>query len=321
MSSILIIGPAITNKYINQIVKFTSQENVDYMLGKDSELAKAYREINGQFDSIYLANVKDKTSYLQIAELVDEKMYDYIVPLDLFITDLIKENGETKPVINLFIRIITPSNATIIFTGIHANAFYNIESFIDYNNQTINQFKYHIDSKKYGKNILYVTNNLKSSSYSSIKLAASLANATIGTYPTGKFGEAVFDLENTDFLSGVVFYKNNVNVDTSIENLTNIYPYYPEKIHTVNLIVKYINNKIQLDYFKGKLYDPKVTLLQIKSKIDDILNLNKGICITDYEISNVTCVKKNYCYEITSNIIIIPFFTFEKVSMELVRRL
>lgn len=321
MSSILIIGSANTNKFINQIVKFTSQENVNYLFEEESDLAKAYKEIDGQFNTIYLANVKDKTSYLDIAKQIDEKTYDYILPLDLFITDFIKENENSISIINLFISSINPKYTTIIFTGIHANAFYSIESFIDYNNQTINIFKYNLDCKKHGKNILYITNNLKNSQYGSIKLAVTLANTKIGVYPSGKFGEAVYDLENSDFLSGVIYYKNNVNVNSSIENFTNLYPYYPEKVHFIYLIIKYIDSKIQLDYFKGKMYDPKVTLLQIKSKIDEILFLNKGVCITDYEISNVTCVKKNYCYEITSNITIVPFFSFEKVNLELVRRL
>lgn len=321
MSSILIIGPAITNKYINQVVKFTSQENVDYMFSAESKLAQTYKEVSDSFETIYLANVKDKSSYLEIAKTIDEKMYDYIVPIELYINDLIKENEETKPIVDLFIRIIRPKHSTIIFTGIHATAFYTIEDYITYNIQTIGAFRKNIDCLSYGKNILFTTNNLKSFNYSSTQLACALASTAAGSYPAGKFGTAIFDLENTDFISGIVFFKNNINVSTSIENLTNLYPYYPDKIHSVNLITRHIDNQIQLSYFKGKLYDPKVTLLQIKSKIDEILKINKGICITNYEITNVTCIKKNYCYEINANIAIVPFFTFEKMSMELIRRL
>lgn len=321
MSSILIIGPATTNKYINQIVKFTSQENVDYMFNSESKLAKTYKEISSSFETIYLANVKDKSSYLEIAQSIDEKMYDYIIPIELYINDLIKENEKTKPIIDLFIRIIKPKHSTIIFTGIHATAFYSIEDYIKYNIQTVNAFKKNTDCLLYGKNILFTTNNLKSFSYSNAQLACALSSTSAGSYPIGKFGTAIFDLENTDFISGIVFFKNNINVNTSIENLTNLYPHYPDKIHSIHLIIRHIDNQIQLNYFKGKLYDPKVTLLQIKSKIDEILKINKGTCITNYEITNISCIKKNYCYEINTNITIVPFFTFEKMSMELIRRL
>lgn len=274
MDSMIIIGRGNNEYNLNKVIKPKSNLHMTELYGK-CELTNAYETayILGA-RNIYVMNAYKTTDFIDCIKIIKQLNFSYIVPIGIKISDSFYSSEYKK---NIYFaeyylnEIKFNSNSTIIFTDSHAELYENISDFVNDMHKKVMNFKlqsqYILDIN--GNNLLFCTNNIASTTYSNIVLAASLVTTIPGNYPKKIMNKAIFDVDSNDIgQKEIIYFKSNYLTNTSIENLNNFRTLYDaNKIVPINMVIKNIERTLDFSFVVGQFYNEL-----IKVHITDYLN-------------------------------------------------
>ncbi|WP_312339207.1 hypothetical protein [Anaerospora hongkongensis] len=289
--NMVLIGTAKTNYKLNEVTYFDTIQAVIESYG-ECKLTSAFKVAKGfGVENIFLINVKRNHDYFDIVTTLKHNDFTYIVPVNLFMSDGYNDAYHDNKRITYFQYILEEiggfNDSTLIVTDKHASLYEDLDGFIGEMEELISQF--HINSSKnlQGQNLIFVANNLANYPLANVVLASALCVCDLDSYPTLAFGPAIFNIDTFDVGSELAFFKNNSIAETSIENLLNFREDGPQKIVTIDRIVKYIKREIDFSEFKGKLFTG-YQKLRIEQKLKTFLQSLKGYIIEDFRIESIT---------------------------------
>lgn len=289
--SMLLLGGAKTNYKLNEVTYFDTVQAVVESYG-DCNLTEAFK-VAKRFgvENIFLMNVKHAHDYFDIITTLKHNDFAYVVPVELLMSDGYNDAYHGNKRITYFQYILEEiggfNDSTLVVTDKHASLYEDMDAFIGEMNGLIDQFHINTSKNLQGQNFIFVANNLVSYQLANVVLASALCVCDLDIYPTLEFGPAVFNIDTFDVESELVFFKNNSIAETSIENLLNFGEDGPQKIVTIDRIVKYIKREIDFSEFKGKLFTG-YQKLRIEQKLKIFLQSLKGYIIEDFYIESIT---------------------------------
>lgn len=328
--NILILGKALTNNKQNEIIQPKDLSEAKYFYG-NSELYLAFEEaynLTNQ-NNIYTVNCFTMSDYIKIIDIIIHYDFHYIVPIGIYLSDTFYDpiKNTNRHYINFYTEELynTNSLSTVIFTERHGSLYKDIDDYMfsmkdivyEYNNNTNKTSIKNNTLNDMNSNMLFTLNMLNNVSYSNIVLACQMS-LIYSDYPKNISYIPTYDLELQDIDGcNFIYYKyNHLNNYTDVENLINfrvnkdIY-----KNALINDVIKSTIRKLDLDMFRGRLYN-SYTKLQIENKVKLIMNNLKGNLFKDFSISNIGYVKTSasagYIYVELS---IIPYGSFENVKI------
>lgn len=319
-NSILFIGIG-TNKYkLNEIIEVTEDFSVSEKYGETSCFYKAWRIANKfEVTNIYILNLNTWEDIKEHASVLKDLNFDYICPLDLYLDDKYYDDIYQKTLCysQLILLLLHKTISTMIITGPHAVDFETLDDFIETEETRIDKTRIRLSNLK-RENIIYIANNLRNYCYANVVLASILTKTDYAEYPSSdKFGPAVFDIDQSDINSRLVYFKNNYITGTTIENLVNFADDYILRLVPVYRIIKYFYfHKPDQDEFIGKAYT-EYRKLKIKEKLENFLSELKGWIIYKYEILSVTDIQTELgTIDVILRFNIWPKFTTEVYKLE-----
>jgi len=293
--NILIIGKAATDYKLNQISYQSSESAVKSLYGA-SQLTDAFVLAKSMgVPDIFLANIQTQTDYIELIDVIKQYDFTYIVPLGIKFYD-----SFFNPVLNRLMtyaefyleNIGNINNALILMTDNHASLYENIDAFLGDMSEKIDRFK-HVAQKALlnGRNLCMVANNLQNYEYANLVLACALCTAEYSKYPEADFGPAIFDIDDFDVENlELVYFKNNVLTDTTVENLKNFRTESDQaKLINIDRVIKFIERELDFSEFRGKIFTDYIKL-KIYNKLNEFLKSIVGVAILDYEIKSVEFV-------------------------------
>lgn len=317
MSSILLLGNGITNHFLNQIALFSPSQVKSLFAG--SLLEQGYNLCKKTFSRIYLANVKNKSDYLEVAQFIDESSYDYICPLDLYVDEQVVSNHKKVPAIIAFCDMVNPTHSLIILSDLHATAFYNQEQFIEHYNRIGTILERYFNNRSYQSNIILIANHFKKTTLAQVAFAIDDINSAPNVYLNNTHGNSYYSLAKQDFYAPIVFIKNHTLIDSAYENLLNFSSDYPDKMIMVHKIKRFIEGQIHYNVI-GKRYTGSIMVANLESIIRGKLDKIKGVYIEDYAIEKIDVIKRPVYYEIIAYLCIVPYLYTEQYHFTLIRK-
>jgi hypothetical protein len=289
--NMLLIGSGKTNYMLNKITYFDTSRAVLENYG-DSKLSDAFKIAKDLgVSNIFLMNVKHFHDYFDITTTLKHNDFTYIVPVDLLMSDGYNDsyhNNKRVTYFQYFLETISRFNdSTFVITDKHAALYEDLDAFIDEMMGLIKSFNMNTSKSLQGQNLIFAANNLVNYPMANVVLASSLCISDLDIYPTINFGPAVFNIDTFDVPGELVFFKNNVLVNTTVENLLNFGQSGPEKIVTIDRIIKFIKRELDFSEFKGKPYSG-YQKLRIEQKLILFLQSLKGYIIEDFKIESIT---------------------------------
>lgn len=319
--SILIIGKGSTDYGLNDIIKPSDLWEMNSLFG-DSELTNAYTDaIRSGASNVFVMNCYKTTDFIDVIDFIKNYNFAYIVPIGINISDTFYSAIYKKQMYfgEYYLKGLNNCiNSLIIFTDEHADLYENIDNFLNDMHVKIDEFKeqcFYV-LKDYGRNIAFCLNNLKNKSYANVVLAAKLSKAVIGNYPDEVSYDAIFDIDEEDiYIDEIIYFKNNVHIDTTIENLKNFRTNLDaNKIITIDVVIKHIERTLNTSFVLGKLYSQHIKMT-LYDYIDLFFRKLMGISINNYAINGITFVPTdNLAGYIEVNIDIYPLNSLEKIN-------
>lgn len=321
-NSILIIGKGSNEIKLNEIYKPKNSIEVESIYG-ESELTNAYQDaIRNGAENIFVMNCFKTTDFIDSIEYVRYYNFAFIVPVGIKLSDTFY-NGEynrdiyfAEHYLNEFSKF---TNTLLIFTDEHASLYENIDHYLLDMKNKLSSFK---DTCNYllsnhGRNIAFCLNNLENKNYSNVILAAKLSSTNIGSYPDNISTKAIFDIDNQDIYEHeIIYFKNNVHVNTSIENLKNLRTNFDaNKLISIDRVIKHIERTIDMSFVVGKLYNQYIKMM-LHDYLDSFLRKLVGSAINNYRINDIQFVRsQNMTGYVTVNIDIYPINSLEEINV------
>lgn len=295
--TLLIMGNAETDHAINKIMYYDSEVIVEKAYGQ-CDLTEAYKlaKVIGA-PHVFLANVKFPHDYIDIAEILKQYDFSYIVSTDLYFSDYFfdtLQNNRRVYYYKYLIEKLSPFNqSTIIATDKHAILYEDLDVFLDEMLGHIRSFKEHITPRMNGRNLVFVANNLEEHKFANVVLASILCASKPEEYPTYSLGPAVFDIDAFDVKGlELAYFKNNHLTGTTVENLLNFNAFIqPEKIVTIDRIAKYISRNFDLSHYSGRqltVHQKNLIERETKEYFDTLLNW----IIRNYNVRSIDFIKE-----------------------------
>ena len=295
--NILIIGKGATNEKNKIILNPMSIDFAKQIYG-DSDLYKAYKaahEITND-NNIYTANCQLYTDFIELIDNIVQYNFDFIIPVNIYMRDTFINplNGKETYFFAYYLERlgITGNTSTLLMTDYSSNLYEDIDKYIADMNFIYNTISTKNSDilNKYGNNIIFVLDNLQNNKFSHVLVGASLSICDFNTYPTNINIPTYYDLDYEDISNkSFCFYKYHlVSGYSSIEHLNNMKmtdDIYKKVL--IDLLVKYVVNKLQLSEFNGTLFNPYVKV-QIDIKVKKILDEMKGIVYSDYILKSIS---------------------------------
>ncbi|MED1125328.1 hypothetical protein [Bacillus atrophaeus] len=296
--TLLLTGKAETNRDINKIVYYSTTEAARAAYG-DSELTQAFVVAKSiGVPHIFLINVQNVYDYIEVANVLKHYDFAYVAPTNIFLGDAFFDASRNNQKVGFFHHILETmssyNRSTLVATDNHASLYEDIDAYLDDMLNLTRQFKQGITGKMDGKNICFVANNLKDYPLANVVLASILCAGDLGIYPTyRKLGPAVFNIDSFDVgEQELAYFKNNHLTGTTIENLLNFNSKVePEKIVTVDRIVKYVRRNLDLSRFKGRQMSAYQKLRIEKALVEYFDPLLNWI-LRSYEIKSIRFIKE-----------------------------
>jgi hypothetical protein len=293
--NMLIIAEGLTDYQLNRIAYYDSAEVVESLYGLSS-LSKAFSKAKTMgVKYIFLANVKRKTDYIELADIIKQYDFTYVVPLGLHFSDSFYNDELNRDVTYSEYLLETIGDSTrslLVMTDYHASLYEDIDHFIMDMSSKIYKFK-NVAKKalRNGRNLCVVANNLVNSYNSNLELACALCTCSYDKYPEYDFGEAIFDIDETDVtIQEFTYFRNNENIYTSIENLKNFRNELDAaKIVVIDMVIKFIERQLDFSEFDGKFYSDYVKL-EVYKRLSEFLQGIVGTTIRNYAINSVDFV-------------------------------
>lgn len=320
-NSILIIGRGFNENKLNEVFKPSSIWEMESVYG-DSELTIAYIEAkrNGA-NNVFVMNCLKTTDFIDSIQYVRHYNFSYIVPIGIKLSDKfysLEQDNEVyfaEHYLNEFSKF---TNSLIIFTDEHADLYENINSYLYDMRTKVENFKesaYYLLSN-HGRNLAFCLNNLKYKNYSNVILATVLSRTQPGSYPETIKDKAIFDLDSEDiFTPEIIYFKNNLHTDTSIENLKNFRTIFDaNKLISIDRVIKHIERTLDTSFVLGKLYNQYVEMI-LHDYLDSFFRRLLESAIKNYCIKNIQFIKaESMSGYITIDIDIHPINSLEEIN-------
>lgn len=321
-SSMLIIGSADSTYGLNQILKHNSKKLVAGLYGDTSELTQAF---NLAFDigvkEIYLANVQTKTAYIDIVQLARQYNFTYIVPIGVRFADKAfnKQLNRNQTFAEIFLKTTSiMADSIIVMTDNHASLYEHIDHFLDDMFDKIKSFKAEAQSAlDNGRQLWFVANNLEDVPYSNVILTAVMCVTDIPNYPDYAIPNAIFDIDEVDVGSNeLIYFRTNTYANNSIENFVNFHnEYNAYKIATIDMVIRKINEDIDLTHFAGRLFNNQIKL-KIQSTLQEYLDSITGKLIRNYAILSIeSFLESDHSYVLVTHFKILPVNSLEECDV------
>lgn len=296
--SVLIIGDADSDFALNTIKYYDSAKKVkaEYKGGRLVDAFDTAKEFGAEH--VFLLNIKEKVDYVELMEILRQYDFAYIAPVNLYISDYFHDlNRNSKRVYyaqDYMERVSAFNDSTLIMTDKHAGLYEDIDAYLNVTKEQCSSIMSRINTGIKGNNLIFVANNLTDYMYSNVVLASILSASDTGVYPAIKELSVVFDIDDFDVGEfPIVYFKNNYQTKTTIENLVNFEKYVPIlKSVFVDRILKYISRTYDLSRYNGKLYTPHQKVL-IEKEIETYFDSLSGWIVRKYEIESVVFYKEN----------------------------
>ena len=293
-SNMLIIGKGATSYNYKEISYEDDYKQVLKNYG-ESDLTTAFKLAKeADVEGIFLLNIQDNFDIFSVLEDIKQNDFTYIVPINMYISDYFfdtyNSNKKTYYIEYLLKQIKNLNESVFILTDKHASLYENQDAYLKDMNDISNQINNSLSSDSYRENLIFVANNLVSHKMSNIILASALCTTDMSIYPTASFGEALFLIDEFDNVANFAYFKNHVGRATTVENLLNFYLYGPQKIVTIQRIIKLITRELDFSEFQGKQYT-EYQRLCIYKKLELYLRTLVDYVIYKYDITSVVAYK------------------------------
>lgn len=322
-SNMLIIGKAAT-RYSYKTISYEDDYNTVLKNYGDSDLTSAFKVAkDNDVEFIFLLNIQDNFDLFSVIEDLKQNDFTYIVPINLLISDYYYDtynnNRKTYYIEYLLDNIRSKNESIFVLTDKHASLYEDQDAFLEDMNNISHTIDESLTSKSYRENLIFVANNLQDYPMANVILASALCTTDMSIYPTANFGDALFMIDEFDTAFNFAYFKNHIEVPTTVENLLNFKLYGPEKIVTIQRIIKLIKRELELSEFIGRLYT-EYQRIQIYKRIEAYLRSLVDYVIYSYDITSVKAYKdkNNPCTVIViCDMKIQPKDCLEKCSIQL----
>lgn len=329
-SNIIILGKAETTRKNCEILKLRTVDDAKRIYG-NSDLTDAFElAYNLNTENIYTVNCYNLTDYLTIVDKLVHYNFTYIVPINLFLSDMFYDpiKKENRYFANFFIELLNDADSlsTVIFTERQAELFEDIDHFVFSMKAVLNEYKHNTNTNlitptilsDYGNDLVFVLNNLQGIEHSNVALASMLANRYPSEYPKEVSLTPVFDISKRDIgdFEMAYFKTNYITKNTSIDNLLNLRSEADiYKNVVIDDVIKATIKALDFNSFKGKLYN-LYTKIQLENKVKTTMDELKGKLFKDYRVIDIgftnTTVTSGYVYVELS---ITPYGSFETINI------
>lgn len=325
--NILIIAKGESDSKRKIILNPVEPKTARMLYGESSELYSAYQTAYDitRDSNIYTVNCRTYTDFIEISDTLIQYDFDFIVPIGYYLGDKFY-----NPVSNKMVNYISyylnrfgsvRSNTIIIASAQPSHLYDDIDDYLydmkklykdfkNENTETINLF---------GKNLIFVLNNLIGTEYSDVVLAASLSKTDFKTYPQNINYKTYFDIDHVDLYydSEICYHKYyTTSNNSSIENLNNFLPtdsLYKRVL--IDLLIKYVVKRVDLSEFNGMLFNPYVKV-KIDKKVTTIMNSMNEKVFVSYKVNRIAYVKTGPGVgNVIVDLSIVPFSLLENINI------
>lgn len=308
--SFLLIGMGRRKKYYMEIVRPESSAEMHEAFGECDFTDSFDLLYEGNEDAdIFVMNIGSKHDYLEAASLLQSYNFSYIIPTGISLSssfvDPTKESNQTTYYLQYFIRRSRIDDATIILaTDTHASLYEDVDAFLGDMDKKLQGFKANANAAEMRQNIVFVANNLSNVSYANVVLARMILNSEVDEYPyENRQRTAIFDIDRTDKVNDMAYFKSHADGSCTVENLLNLYPgENPVKVFTTYRICCYIGKELTFEKFIGSTYT-MYKKQYIASEVESFLSQCVGHIITEYRIDDVRA-EEDFFHPGTVNIVI-----------------
>ena len=303
--SILLVGIGKTNKYFMEIVQPESIDEAEKYFG-DSNLTQSYKimlDVGAEAQNIYIVNIENIRDYLELSQHIYTYDFSYIVPLDIYISEYFydpTQNGRRTYYLQYLLQHVCKeyqNHSIIIATDAHASLYEDIDAFLEDMQDKNASFKSNKMTNEYFERILFTMNNIKDIEFANAVLAAAITTSDVNEYPSIPDAlnlRAIFDIDVTDHIDDLIFFKSHIDNSITIENLLSLYrDTNPIKIFFIYRILLYIAKELDFTKFIGSKYFP-YKVQQIQQIVENYLSSIIGYIITDYRINQVYATEDPY---------------------------
>lgn len=312
-NKILLLGKGSYDYNARDIVSI-DDKNQAYSLFGPSEIYDAYELLaTYNITNVDMCNCYNESDYIRVIDEVVHYDYYYIIPVSIYIDDSFYNSIENKQEY-YFIHFLkqlseVDSLSTILMTARHASLYKDFDHYILSMHELEDKIFNDETSllKTLGNNINFVYNNIKDVAFANVLLGALYLNRPYQEYFQELHLEAIYHIDKIDMIGYKAMYfknrtlTNNVSLENAI-NFKNSKQIYDNAI--VDDVIKNTIREVDLDKYKGKLYNPyiakqlyntlQISLNHLKNKlfksysINDIyykkLDASSGVIIVDYNI-------------------------------------
>lgn len=308
--TVLLVGMGATNKYYMEVVQPESSEEMHEVFGECDFTDSFDILFDGHKDKgIFVMNIESLHDYLEAAQLLQSYSFTYIVPVDIGISnsfiDPTNDNEQRTYYLSYFIkRCNLRDDSIVLITDNHASLYEDIDAFLDDMDSKLQAFKANSNTGDVRQNIVFVANNVVNVAYANAVMARMLLNSEVNEYPfEDTERRAIFDIDHTDKINDMAYFRNHADGSFTVENLLNLYQgESPIKIFTAYRICCYISRVLNFDNFVGSAYT-MYKKQQIASMVDIELNRMVGKYILEYRIDEVTA-QEDFLHPGTVNIVV-----------------
>jgi hypothetical protein len=307
--SVLLIGIGETNKYLHDIVRPERISEAREVFG-ECDLVSSYELLaqDNEDKDIFMMNIELMTDYLDIAQLVSSYDFAYVVPIDVGISNFFYDphnDGRKTFYIQYLIEALKEESDTVfLVTDTHATLYQDIDQFLQSMRYREKEFRAAIKLQHTKRQIVFVANNLNEVNYGNVELARMILLSEVNEYPIdNRRVSAVFNIDFTDDIGSMAYFKTHANGVTTVENLLNFDDEEePTKIFFIYRICLYIAKELDFTEYIGSKYIP-YKKQRVESIVSQYLDTLVGFIITGYEINEVFA-KEDPLHPGTVNIIL-----------------
>ncbi len=300
--SILLVGCGATNKYLTDIVRPESYDEMLSVFG-ESDLSNAYKilDVMGA-PQIFVMNLETPYDVLSAAETIQEQSFAYIVPLfyaSEYFYDVLLKGRKTYYVQYLLRKAFKnwDNESVILTTDAKANLYENLDAFLLDMRSKINALKGLATSGEKYQNLVFVANMLENIDYANVYLAGMIVNSNIDEYPYYNYSssnpEPINDITPTFWIDKedvpnmeLVYFKQHMDSSITVENFLNLLQTDNKsiiKIFFIYRIVKYILKEMDFSELIGRTYS-EYCRRRAEAIVEEFLNSIKGHYIIDYAL-------------------------------------
>ena len=294
-SSIILIGMAGTTKHLKEIIQFEFLDEAKDIF-KDCELVNALKtmlDMQVNISDIYLMNIENRHDFLEAIEILTDYEFTYIVPIGIHLSDFFYDpmrGGRKTFYAQYMLDNFSDYNRSILlFTDKHAALYETIDDYLNDMKKKLTEFHENKLTNEQRENVIFIANNIENCKNANAILAAMIWTSKLTEYPyTVSPYRAIFNIDPTDDISDMCYFKSHADGSFTVENLLNqIQEQSPIKIFTIYRICLYIMRELDYTKFIGTPY-----IAYKKKSIEDtvrkFLNSLKGYIIRDFKIYDIS---------------------------------